>query len=190
MVIERRTRQAELFALIRCRLSVEEVIHHDDVFSVVIRAGRDVAGYDPHSSKPSVAKNNTDERQVSVTRRGRRVTSEKQVAVGAVVLDQSAGVTVSCPVSQSAAIRGVDVGKNHAKPSGRRWCVAIAARNGKPDFGDVTPDRREEPQWAKHAEDCGVARVPKRVRQARRRSLDEAASACGDVGAAGVQERG
>ena len=164
MLIERRTRQAELSALIRCRLSVEEVIHHDDVFSVVIRAGRDVASYDPHSSNPSVAKNNTDERQVSVTRRSRRVASEEQVAVGAVVLDQSTGVTVSCPVSQSAAIGRVDVGKDHAKPNGSRWCVSIAARNGKLDFGDVTPDRREEPQRAKRVENRGVGRVPKTCR--------------------------
>ena len=127
MLIEQRTRQAELFALIRCRLSVEEVIHHDDVFSVVIRPRRDVAGYDPHSSTTSVAKDNADEGQVSVARRSWRVAGEKQLAVAAVVLDQSAGVTVSCPVSQSAAIRGVDVGKNHAESGGSRWRASITA---------------------------------------------------------------
>ena len=81
-----------------CRFSVEEVVHHDDVFSVVIRPRSDIAGYDFHSCNASVAKDNADEGQVSVARRGRRIAGEKQLAARAVVLDQSAGETVACPV--------------------------------------------------------------------------------------------
>jgi hypothetical protein len=66
----------------------------------------------------------------------------------------------------------------------------LPAWNRELDFGNVTPDRREEPQRAKRAEDRGVARVPKRVCQARRWGLDKSASACGDVSAPSVQERG
>ena len=89
------------------RLSVEKVVHHDDIFSIVIRTRRCIASYDLHSSHTSIAKDNADEGQVSVARRSRRIACEKQLAAGAVVLDQRAGEAVSCPISQAAAIRGV-----------------------------------------------------------------------------------
>jgi hypothetical protein len=66
----------------------------------------------------------------------------------------------------------------------------LPAWNRELDFGNVTPDRREEPQRAKRAEDRGVARVPKRVGQARRWGLDKSASACGDVSAPSAKSSG
>ena len=119
-------RVSSSFLVQRCRFSVKEVVHHYDVLSVVIRPRRRIAGNDLHSSNTSIAKDNADEGQVSVARRSRRGAPEKQLAAGAEVLDQSAGVTVFCSVSWSAAIWGVNVGKNHAKSSRSRWRVAVA----------------------------------------------------------------
>ena len=81
----------------RCRFSVKEVVHHYDVLSVVIRPRRHIARNDLHSSDTSIAKDNTEEGQVSVARRSWRGALEKQLAASAEVLDHRAGVTVSCP---------------------------------------------------------------------------------------------
>ena len=157
--------------------SVKEVVHHYDVLAAIIWPRRRIARNNLHSSDTSIAKDNPEEGQVSVARRSWRGALEKQLAASAEALDHRAGVTVPCPVSCSvswaAAIWGVNVGKNHAKSSGNRWCVAIAARNRELDNGNVTPDRRKEPQRAKGVEDRGVARVPKRVCQARQLGLGQ-----------------
>lgn len=54
-------RLSSSFLVQGCRFSVEEVVHHDDVLSVVIRPRRHIAGNDPHSSDTSVAKDNAEE---------------------------------------------------------------------------------------------------------------------------------
>ena len=172
------------------RFSVKEVVHHYDVRTAVIWPGRRITRNNLHSRDTSIVKDNPEEGQVSVARRGWRGALEKQLAVSAEVLDHRAGVTVSCAVVRPAAIWGVNVGKDHPKPRCSRWGVAITARNRELDNGNVTPDRRKEPQRTECVEDRGVARVPKRVCQARSWGLDKAASARGDVGATSIQERG
>ncbi len=54
------------FDLVWCWFTVEEVVHHDDVSAVVIRARRRVACDDSYSGNTSVAEDNADEGQVSV----------------------------------------------------------------------------------------------------------------------------
>ena len=76
----------------RLRLTVEKVIHHDDVyfavFAVVIDTRGDAAGGDPHSGYDRVVELDAEEGKVTIARRGRNKAAEQQFTIGIETLDK------------------------------------------------------------------------------------------------------
>ena len=107
------------------------------------------------------------------------------------VLDQRAGL-VTC-VFVHAAIWLVNICEHRAEASDRCRDSAIGTRYEERRFGNVAPDRSEQPRRAEGPEDFAVGGITKEHGQpalgsARRRSLRKAQSGCGELAAAGVQE--
>ena len=69
-------------------LTVEEVIHHDDVLIVIIiRARRRIAGCDADSCDKRLVEDNAEKRKTRITRRSRDETTEQNFAIDAKIFD-------------------------------------------------------------------------------------------------------
>ena len=63
-------------------LSIDKVVHHDDVgFPVIVRTGSDIACDNPHTRDTRIVKLDPDERKTSIARRGRNETAEQQPTI-------------------------------------------------------------------------------------------------------------
>jgi len=187
-------RRISPFSVKELWLTVEEVVHHDDVMAaIVIRSRGNVAGRDLDGCDARILKHDAEEGQTTIARRGRDETAEYQFAVPIEVLDQRAGAAVSALRARAAAIWLVNVCKDRAEASDCCRGSAIGTRYGEGRFGDVAPHRSEQPRRAERPEDFGIARIAKKHRQsalesARRRSLRKPQSGCFELAASGVQE--
>ena len=176
------------------RFAVQEVIHHDDVMGpIVIRPRRSIAARDAHSRDTRVRKDNAEEGETRVPRRGRDKAAEDQPSVGAETLDARTGLAVPVFIAGSASVRKVDVGKD--SPETTYFCrdSSIGARHEEQGLGDVAVHWSEQPLRAKGAEDAAVRRIVEKRSQAalrptRRGCLRETRSRCGELSAPRVQK--
>src|SRR5262245_5752672 len=165
-------RRLDVWSVPSLRLSVDEVIHHDDVDVTVVRAGLAVAGQNPDARDPRVVEEHREERQVAVAGRGRHEAAVEKLAVRAEVLNQRAGPAVAALVAGTATVGLIDVGEDGAESADDRRYGA-GAGDEELHLGDVTADRTKQPERAERLEDVRVARVAKRRGKATRRRLHE-----------------
>jgi hypothetical protein len=86
-------------------LSIDEIVHHDDVDRPAInRTGSDVACDNPHTGNPRVVELDPEERETSVTRRCRDETAEQQTAISTEKLHQRTGATITSFVAWTTAV--------------------------------------------------------------------------------------
>src|SRR5437870_3887506 len=116
------------------------------MFAIVIRAWGNVAGFDADPRNPGVVKHDAEEGQASITRRGGDEAAEKQLAVGAEVLDERAGVAVTALPSRSAAIWLVNISEDCAEAPDLCADSAVSPRYKEQTFGDVASYRSEQPR--------------------------------------------
>src|SRR5215213_5598908 len=97
-------------------LSIDEIVHHDDVAPpVIVRTGSDIAGNNPHTGDPRVVELDPEERKTCIPRRGRDKTAEQQTAISTEKLHQRTGATITAFVTWTTAVRFVHVSKNRAE---------------------------------------------------------------------------
>ena len=177
---------ASRYWLDRLRLSVQEVIHHDDVMrSVIIRPWGSIAARDPHSSDARVRKHDAEEGHTLIARRSWDRILVEQSPVGAEVLDEGAGWPIPVLVFGPAPVRQVHVREDRAESAGCRWFgLGVGTRHKELRLRHVAIDRAEEALGAERLEDGFVGRVAETRRQAREWGLEKTRPRCGEEGAA------
>ena len=138
----------------RLWFAVQEVIHHDDVMCpIIIRARRSIAARDSHSGNPRVGKDDAQEGQTSVARRGWDEAAEDQPPVGAEALDACAGLTVSVFIAGPTPIRKVNVREDRAEATNLRCNTSIGSGHEEQCLGDVAVYWSEQPLRTEGAKD-------------------------------------
>jgi hypothetical protein len=114
---------------LRCQmmwLSIDEVVHHDDVIRIVIvRTWRHVSCNNPHRGDPRIVKLNPEERKTSITRSGRDKTAEQQTAISTEKLHQGAGVTVAAFLPWTTTVGLIDVSEDCAEAGNHRSSASV-----------------------------------------------------------------
>ena len=107
-------------------LSIDEVVHHDDVIRVVIvRTWSDIASNNPHRGDPRIGKLDPEERKTSITRSGRDKTAEQQTAISTEKLNQSAGVTVAAFLTWTTTVGLIDVSEDRTEAGNHRSSASV-----------------------------------------------------------------
>ena len=103
------------------RLTVDEVVHHDDVVRLVIVWTRSNAtADDSDAGDPRVVELDPEERKASIARRSRDKTAEQQTTISAEKLHQGTGATVTVFGTRTTAVRLVHVSENRTEAGDRR----------------------------------------------------------------------
>ena len=98
------------------RLTVDEIVHHDDVVRLVIVWTRsNVTADDSDAGDPRVVELDPEERKTSVTRCGRYKAAKQQPAIGAEELDQRACTAIATFRTWTTAIRAIDVSEDRTE---------------------------------------------------------------------------
>ena len=115
-------------------LTVQKVIHHDDVvLLVIVRPRGDVASGDPDPGDARVVKHDTEEGQAPIAGRSRDETAENQLAVDVEVLQPCAGpLWAPALFTRPNPIRLVHVGEDRAKATDRGGLSAGCAGDEEP----------------------------------------------------------
>src|ERR1044072_2009503 len=101
-------------------LSIDEVVHNDDVVRlVIVRTRSDIACNNPHSCDPRIVKLDPEERKTAITRGGRDKTAEQQTAISTEKLDQRTCITVSAFRTGTTRIGLIAVSKDRAEAGNR-----------------------------------------------------------------------
>src|SRR5215217_7687419 len=107
-------------------LSIDEIVHHDDVAPpVIVRTRSDIAGNNPDTGDLRVIELDPEERKTSIPRRGRDKTAEQQTAISAEKLHQGTCVTIPAFVTWTTAVWFVHVSKNRAKAGDGRSSSSV-----------------------------------------------------------------
>src|SRR6185369_881108 len=97
-------------------LSIDKVVHHDDVgLPVIVRTGSDIACDNPHTRDTRIVEFDPEERKTSIARRGWDKTAEQQTTISTEKLQQGTGATITVFGAWTTAVRLVHVSKNCAE---------------------------------------------------------------------------
>src|ERR1041385_1897930 len=136
-------------------LSIDEVIHHDNVDPpAIIRTGSDITCNDPHTGDPRIVELDPKERETAVARRGRHKIAEQQTAISTEKLDQRTGTTVTLFVAWPTAVGLVHVNENRAESGDGRSRSSVRTRHEEKRVGHIAPHWREQAGSTKGTE-CG-----------------------------------
>ena len=107
-------------------LSINEVVHHDDVcLPVIVRTGSDIACDNPHTRDTRIVELDPQERKTSIAGRGRNKTAEQQTTVSTEKLHQRTGATIAVFRTWTTAVGLVHVSENRAEACDRRSRTSV-----------------------------------------------------------------
>src|SRR6185369_13663686 len=97
-------------------LSIDEVVHHDDVDRpAIVRTGSDIACNNPHTRDARIVELDPEERETAIARRGRDKTAEQQTAISTEKLYQRTGTTITLFSTWTTAVGLVHVDENRTE---------------------------------------------------------------------------
>src|SRR5688572_2034253 len=178
----------------RLRLTVQKVVHHDDVvLPIIIRPCGDVARRNSYPGDAGVGKDDAQEGQPSIPRRGGDGADKEQIAVGVEVFDQRAGLAGCLLLAAPTAVGLVDIGEDRAEATHHCGLRPHGAGDEEQGFGDVAAYRGEQALRAEGAEDGAIGRIVEELGKAalgtaRHGRLRKARSRCDELAAPGVEE--
>src|SRR6185503_12186908 len=142
------------------RLSIDEIVHHDDVgLPVIVRTGSDIACNDPHTGDPRVVELDPEERKASIARRSRDKTAEQQTAISTEKLQQGTGATITVFGTWTTAVGLVHVSKNRAEAGDGRSSSSVRSRHEEKRVSDVASDWCEQSRSTERTKRSGIRRI-------------------------------